>query len=89
LKKEKRHLSSSKIENRSAILAFVAMSSTKKVVLVGHRGCVKTSLYNCISGEKFKSAYEPTVSNEREESYQKNISVKRQKVINYLIILER
>jgi ABC-type molybdenum transport system ATPase subunit/photorepair protein PhrA len=52
------------------------MSSRSKVVLIGDPESGRTSLYNCIVGEKFKSAYEPTSSNESEKNCQKNILVK-------------
>lgn len=54
------------------------MGPRKKVVLVGITASGKTSLYNCISGEVFESAYTPTTV---EDSGQKNISINGQKVI--------
>jgi GTPase SAR1 family protein len=62
------------------------MDSPRKVVLVGNKQSGKTSLYNCISGEKFNIEYEPTLNDEFEESCQKNISINGQKVKKILFL---
>jgi GTPase SAR1 family protein len=59
------------------------MKSRKKVIFVGAKGCGKTCLFKCISGEVFDSLHVPTIS---KENCQKDISVNGKKVIIVFLI---
>jgi GTPase SAR1 family protein len=59
------------------------MKSRKKVIFVGKKGCGKTILFNCISGEVFNILYVPTIS---QENCQKDISINGIKVIKVSLL---